>query len=130
MNTRLKIERLVSSSDARGVVVEPIGPRELPFQKNAHLVLTATGSVRGNHFHRQGTEITVVLGPALVRYREGGEIRDLVLSAGEAVRLTIPPGVPHAIQNTGSEPMVLVGFNTVAHEPSQPDVVREVLIET
>ncbi len=114
--------------DARGVVLEPLGPDAIPAQRNVHLVLTEPGCIRGNHYHPLGTEVAVVLGPALVRLREEGEVRDLHIAEGQACRLTIPPGVAHAFQNTGTRPTVLVAFNTVALDRSNPDVVRDVLI--
>ena len=111
-------------------MLEPIGPDALPHQRNVHLVLTEPGCVRGNHYHERGSEVTAVLGPALVRYRDGDEVRDVHVPEGRAYRLTIPPGVAHAIQNTGTGLMVLLGFNSVVHDPACPDVVRDVLIET
>jgi dTDP-4-dehydrorhamnose 3,5-epimerase-like enzyme len=129
MGQRITIESLSYPTDARGLVLEPLGPDALPLQHNVHLTLTEPGCVRGNHYHERGTEITVVLGPALLRYRDGGELRDFVVPEGRAYRVTIPPGVAHAFQNTGAVPMVLIGFNTVAHDPKRPDVVRDVLIE-
>jgi dTDP-4-dehydrorhamnose 3,5-epimerase-like enzyme len=128
MTLRASVEPLGGNRDPRGVVIEPLGPRELPIQRNVHLVLTGPGQVRGNHFHRLGTEIVTVLGPALVRLREQGELRDLVVPSGEAYRFVLPPGVSHAFQNTGSEPMVLIAFDSSAYDPASPDVQRDVLI--
>jgi dTDP-4-dehydrorhamnose 3,5-epimerase-like enzyme len=129
MDQRIIIEPIAFPTDARGLVLEPIGPDALPLQRNVHLVLTGPGCVRGNHAHQRGTEITVVLGPALARYRDGDAVRDVHVPEGRAYRFTIPPGVPHAFRNTGTGLMVLIGFNTVAHDPGRPDVVRDVLIE-
>ena len=130
MGQRMTIEPLSFPTDARGLVLEPIGPEDLPLQRNVHLTLTEPGGVRGNHYHERGTEVSVVLGPALARYLDGGEVRDLHVPEGRAYRFTIPPGVAHAFQNTGDRPMVLIGFNTAVHDRAAPDVVRAVLIET
>jgi dTDP-4-dehydrorhamnose 3,5-epimerase-like enzyme len=130
MEPRIAIEALSFPTDVRGLVLEPVGPSDLPHQQNVHLAVTGPGHIRGNHYHVTGTEIAVVLGPALFRYREGGEIRDLLVDEGQAYRLTIPPGIPHAFKNPGTSPMVIVAFNTVAHDPANPNVVREVLIES
>jgi UDP-2-acetamido-2,6-beta-L-arabino-hexul-4-ose reductase len=128
MGSRVTIEALEFLTDARGLVLEPIGPGALAPQRNVHLTLTEPGCIRGNHYHERGTEVTVVLGPALARYRDGDATRDVLVPEGLAYRFTIPPGIPHAFQNTGTGPMVLIGFNTVAHDPARPDVVRAVLI--
>lgn len=130
MDPRIAIEPVSFPTDLRGLVIEPIGTDALPHQQNVHVAVTGPGHIRGNHYHLRGTEITVVLGPALVRYRDGGEIRDLNVEPGQAYRLTIPPGVPHAFKNPGEAPMLIVAFNTVVHDPANPDVVREVLIES
>lgn len=114
--------------DARGLVVEPIGQDALPHQANAHLVVTEPGGIRGNHFHPRGAEILVLLGPGLVRVRLEEGVKDIEVPEGQAYRFFLPPGVAHAIKNTGDRPMVLIGFNTQAHDQNQPDVVRDVLI--
>ncbi len=114
--------------DARGWVLEPVDLETLRAQANAHLVLTEPGAVRGNHYHERGTEVTVLMGPALVRVRLDGEVKDIPVPGGQAYRFLFPPGVPHAMQNTGDLPMIVIAFNTVAHDPARPDVVREVLI--
>jgi UDP-2-acetamido-2,6-beta-L-arabino-hexul-4-ose reductase len=122
------IEPLATAADARGFVLEPIGPDDLPHQQNVHMVFTEPGHVRGNHHHQRGREVTVVLGPALFRYRDGATVRDVDIPPGSAYRITIPPGVAHAFQNPGPGRMVLIGFNTEPHDPARPDVVRDVLI--
>jgi dTDP-4-dehydrorhamnose 3,5-epimerase-like enzyme len=127
-NARVFVEPMTYPTDERGLVLEPIGADAFPSQKNAHLVLTVPGGVRGNHYHRVGTEIAVVLGPALVRYRDADGPRDHILVFGQALRFTFPPGVPHAMLNIGEALMIIISFNTEVHDPSCPDVVREVLI--
>ena len=129
VTARAIVEPITFPTDARGLVLEPLRPDEFAAQRNAHLVVTGRGQVRGNHFHRQGTEVAVVLGPALVRLRDADGLRDHTVEAGRALRFTFPPGVAHAMLNTGDSPMLILSFNTEAHDPSLPDVVRAVLIE-
>jgi dTDP-4-dehydrorhamnose 3,5-epimerase-like enzyme len=126
---RVKIEPVTVNRDRRGSVFEPLTADNLAAQRNVHVVLTEPGAVRGNHYHRRGTEVMSVYGPALVRVRDQSEHLELEVADGEAVRLTIPPGVAHAVKNTGSAPIVLVAFNTQEHDSVAPDVVRKVLIE-
>lgn len=126
----MTVESLPVHRDSRGGVFEPLAPAELAGQRNVHVVVTEPGAVRGNHYHRRGTEVLTVMGPALVRTRQGAEVTDTEVPAGEVVRFTIPPGVAHAIRNTGTSPTVLVSFNTELHDPRDPDVVREVLIDS
>lgn len=126
---RATAEPMTFPTDARGLVIEPLHAREFPSQKNAHLVLTVPGGIRGNHYHFHGTEIAVVLGPALVRIRDCDGLHDYNLTEGQAYRFVLPAGVPHAMLNTGTSPMVIISFNTEIHDPARPDVVRDVLIE-
>lgn len=126
---RVRVEPITLHQDARGLVFEPMGPDEFPAQRNCHLVVTLPGGIRGNHFHHRGTEVMVVLGPALVRYREGQQTIDHNIVPGQAVRFTFPPGIPHALLNNGEIPQISVAFNTQEHHQATPDVSREVMIE-
>lgn len=114
--------------DHRGSVVEPLTPAELSEQRNVHVALTAPGAVRGNHYHERGTEVSIVYGPALIRYRDGDALRDVSVPAGEAYRVVIPPGVAHAIRHAGDEPGVIVSFNTEEHDPERPDTVPDEIL--
>ena len=122
------IETVGTHRDARGALFEPVDDTHLVGKRNAHVVLTEPGCVRGNHYHRVGTEIAVVTGPAQIRLREGGVLRDVVVPAGETWRFTIPPGVTHAYRNTGTGTMFLIGFNSERHNPAAPDTVREEIL--
>jgi UDP-2-acetamido-2,6-beta-L-arabino-hexul-4-ose reductase len=125
---RYTIERLQPREDARGVVLEPLGPETLPTQQNVHVALTVPGGVRGNHYHEHGTEVMTVFGPALVRLRDGDHLEDVRAATGEALRITIPPGVGHAVRNTSDHHMVIVSFNTAPHDHDNPDVVRDMIL--
>ena len=122
------IEPLTPSRDARGFVVEPLSLSGLAAQHNVHVVWTVAGAVRGNHHHVRGTEVTLCLGPALVRYRDANGLQDVQVTKGTVYRFTFPPNVAHAFGAVGPEPMFLVGFNTEAHDPQHPDAVPDPLL--
>ena len=107
-----------------------MGPEQLADQRNVHVVITHPGHVRGNHVHRVNTEQLTVHGPALVRYRVDGTDHDLEVDDREVVRVRFPPGVPHAILNTGAGPNVIAAFKDHPYDPDAPDTERVVLIET
>jgi dTDP-4-dehydrorhamnose 3,5-epimerase-like enzyme len=123
------IEPTKSHKDPRGTVFEPLSGTELAGQKNVHVVLTQPGEVRGNHAHLTAVETTSVVGPCLVRLKEGADIRDVVVPGGEIWRFTIPPGVVHAFRNIGDAVMVLVSFSTNLHDPGGSDTRREVILD-
>jgi UDP-2-acetamido-2,6-beta-L-arabino-hexul-4-ose reductase len=128
MTTRVEISKLIAHQDARGLLFEPLEPELLIGWKNVHAVLTEPGAVRGNHKHRRGTEMSAVVGPALVRYCEEGQTCDAVVPAGEVWQFFFPAGVAHAFKNTGERPFLLVSFNTELHDPSGADVERVELL--
>ncbi|MGC2461569.1 MAG: cupin domain-containing protein [Steroidobacteraceae bacterium] len=124
----VEIRKLKVHADGRGAVFEPLEPALLAGWRNVHTVVSEPGAIRGNHRHLFGTEVTAVLGPALVRYRTGERIEELHVPAGEVWRFVFPPGTAHAFKNTGAQPIVLVSFNTEEHDPARPDAEREELI--
>lgn len=129
MVTSVKMDDLPVHADERGMVFEPVGSGVLSAQRNVHVVTSRPGAIRGNHYHLQGTETIAVSGPALVRIKQDGDSQDIPVADGKIIRFTFPPGVPHAIKNTGDGLNILVAFNTVEHDPEQPDTVQDVIIE-
>ena len=112
----------------RGFVFEPIANELLSAQKNSHVVIIAPDAIRGNHYHLYGTETIAVVGPALLRFKEGNDIYDFEVASKQVYQFVIPPKVAHAIKNTGKKDNLLIAFNTVAHHSKKPDVVSEILM--
>jgi len=125
---RVLVEQLEVVEDERGLVFEPLNAEAFKLQRNAHIVISLPGVIRGNHYHRCGTEVVAVKGPSRVCFREGDEIREIDIPNQQVFRFTIPPEVSHAIQNTGTKPEILVAFNTIEHDPENSDTVENVLI--
>ena len=129
MNSQVIIENVARFADTRGWVIEPIGEHQLSTQRNTHVALTEPGAIRGNHFHQHSTEVFVITGPGLVRWRENDLVREVQVPDEQTMRFTIPPGISHAMKNTGPQPMLLVAFSTATHDRANPDTQRDVLIE-
>jgi len=125
----IKIDVLRVAKDGRGYVFEPMEADGLRRFRNVHVVYTIPGVVRGNHYHRVGTEISSVSGPTLVRFKQDGIVHDIHVPDGEVWRFEFPPGVAHAFKNEGAQPSLLAAFNTEEHDPTNPDAIRDVLIE-
>lgn len=124
----LPYEKLRVVSDRRGVVFEPIGALDILKQKNSHVVLSGAGVIRGNHYHVKGEEIMAVLGPALVRTRDHDAIEDVTVPEGEAYQFVFKPGVSHAIKNLSIQDNVLAAFNSMEHDPANPDTVSDIIM--
>ena len=126
---KVQYSKLPLSSDARGTVFEPLAVEEMLKQQNVHVVTSKPGVIRGNHYHVEGEETIIVIGPVLVRFRERDKDQEVEVTEGEVYRFIFPPGVPHAIKNTSDNANVLVAFNTKSHNRQHPDTVKEVLID-
>ena len=122
---KVNIDQLKTLPDLRGIVFEPIDKDKINSQENIHVVISEPGAVRGNHYHLRGTETLAVVGPALIRFKENDELHDFEVPSGQVYKFIIPPKVVHAIKNIGDKPCILVAFNTVEHNPQNPDPVRE-----
>lgn len=126
----LAINSLQVHSDGRGFVFEPLDAEMIASQRNVHVVISRPGVVRGNHCHLHGTEIIAVIGPALVRIRQDGELRDIEVPDQKVYRFILPPNVSHAIKNTGDRPNVLIAFNSCEHDPQGRDTIQDMLIKS
>jgi len=126
---RVLVEQLEVVEDERGLVFETLDAEAFKQQRNAHVVISLPGVVRGNHYHKCGTEVVTVTGPSRVYLREGEAIRNIDVPDKKIFRFTIPPNVSHAIQNTGTESGFLMAFNTIEYDPENSDTVEDVLIK-
>jgi len=125
---KVKIDQLNSHSDMRGIVFEPIEKESIYAQKNSHVVISEPNVIRGNHYHLYGTETIAVVGPALLRFKEGDDIYDFEIPPKQVYKFVVPPKVAHAIKNLGEKDNILIAFNTVAHNSKKPDVISEILM--
>jgi len=125
---KVKIDKLNSHSDIRGIVFEPIEKEAIYAQKNSHVVISEPDVIRGNHYHLYGTETIAVVGPALLRFKEGDDIYDFEVQPKQVYKFVIPPKVAHAIKNIGEKDNILIAFNTVSHKSKKPDVISEILM--
>ena len=125
---KLIYQKLRVVRDARGVVFEPVESEAIKRHKNAHIVVSGPGVIRGNHYHPKGEETMAVMGPAQVRTVYNSETADVEVPAGEVYQFVFQPGMSHAIKNLGGQPNVLMAFNTVEHDPQDPDTIRDIIL--
>jgi hypothetical protein len=120
--------------DARGVVFDLPGEQLawLGRVTGMHFGTVTPGAVRGNHLHRQARELL------LVQYRGAWELawgtgesqpaRRRRFSGDGCVGVRIPPGIAHAIRNTGGLDLGFVALTDAAGPGEAPDVVRRPLL--
>lgn len=114
-----------SFGDRPGAILEIVGDEPLAdgVVRNLHTVAAEPGEVRGNHLHRDRTEVvTVVTGRFHARFEEvrSGEIVDFE-NAGAGASFEVRPGVAHALRNIGESVGVLLCYSDKPFD--QDDVV-------
>ncbi len=83
-----------------GILTKPLETRATYPAASVQLVQVAAGGVIGRHTHAVETETAYVLaGEGVLQW--GDEERALTPGTG----VTIPPGIPHSLRNTGEAPM-------------------------
>jgi UDP-2-acetamido-2,6-beta-L-arabino-hexul-4-ose reductase len=95
-----------------------------------HTVSLEPGSIRGNHVHPRVTEWLLFCGgPFLVVWQdEGAEVVRQKQITDQQTFLVIPPGVKHAVKNTGNTLLYLVAFRSRADGPEEPETMATLLI--
>ena len=126
---KVSVEQVEVHSDHRGAVLRPVSPEDLAWLKDVHAGITLPGCVRGNHYHPKATEVLVLFGPCLVRLREEGGLRDVIVREGEVCRFNIPPGVSHAFKNIGAQSISMVAFSSCADSDGQTETIKDILID-
>ena len=109
----VKIERIKMHQDARGKVFEPLTLKILASNKirNVHVATIHPAGVRGNHRHREAIERIIFSGEIrLVVQDSRGRQEQYEFRDGECVRVTISPGIAHALVNIGKKDTFIVCF--------------------
>ncbi len=128
---KVKRHVLEQSSDERGWVANPIveGPGGAPLG-HVHIASLAPGAVRGNHVHPDAAEYVLVWGgeaEVTWEHADGGLASEKV-TGEELVVFEIPPGIAHAVTNTGSAEVYLIAYYFGSRETEWPDTERKTLV--
>ena len=90
----------------------------------------APGAVRGNHVHPDAAEYVLVWGgeaEVTWEHPEGGLASEKV-TGEELIAFEIPPGVAHAVTNTGDREVYLIAYYFGSREQEWPDTDRKELV--
>jgi oxalate decarboxylase/phosphoglucose isomerase-like protein (cupin superfamily) len=130
---KIRILELGNTGDARG------SSFTMPFEAldfighlaDMHLASTASGAVRGNHYHLRRREAIVLLpGTAWSLHWDEGEgtsAQNRQFDGGSAVLVLVSPGGSHAVRNDGTAtPLWLVACSSEPYDPAET-VVRKLV---
>ena len=68
-------------------------------------------------------------GLLLLKDRETGETREVVMGVNNLKTIKIEPGTIHAIKNVGAEDMVLIVYANESFDSEDPDTYYEQILE-
>ncbi|MCP4691936.1 MAG: glycosyltransferase [Desulfobacterales bacterium] len=91
-----------------------------PRQGEVYVAAARPGESRGGHYHlNMGEWFSVIQGRAALTLgdRASGETRTIALEASTPQTIYAPPGVAHAVSNTGEELMICVAWAEKEHDP-------------
>ena len=132
---KIEILDLDKKSDERGWLIEVLGG-ELPEGcrefGQLHVSVAYPGKIRGNHYHTRKVEwfcIQAGKGLLVLKDRETGETREVLMGVNNLKTIKIQPGTIHAIKNIGEDDMVLIVYANESFDPEDPDTYYEQILE-
>ena len=132
---KIEILDLEKKDDDRGWLIEVLGgdlPKGCKEFGQLHVSVAYPGKVRGNHYHTRKVEwfcVPAGKGLLLLKDRETGEAREVLMGINNLKTIKIEPGAIHAIKNIGEEDMVLIVYSNEPFDPVDPDTFYEKILE-
>jgi UDP-2-acetamido-2,6-beta-L-arabino-hexul-4-ose reductase len=123
----VEIKRLEVKKDERGWLVEILRNEALKRgdRFGQFLITTAyPGYIKGNHYHTRKFEWYCVIrgeGRLVLQDNTTGEKEDVFLTGEELSLVMIPPGITHAIENTGKDILSVLIYIDDPFNESDPD---------
>lgn len=118
--------------DSRGALKKVLQQSRLDANiREAYLLFTRQGAIRGNHYHRSTLEyFFVVQGIAAIALQGPGEDapRVMELAAEDNLLLKVPPGVAHALKNKGEGLLIILALSTQEYSKEDPDTFPQILL--
>jgi oxalate decarboxylase/phosphoglucose isomerase-like protein (cupin superfamily) len=128
----IQISELAPDGDGRGLSLA-LPPRALEFVRevaDVHISSSASGAVRGNHYHRRKRRAILVMpGVAWSLHWDEGEgtaIHRRHFDGSRAILVLIPPGSSHAVRNDGNADLWMVACSSAPYDAGEV-VARKVI---
>ena len=95
---------------------------------DSYIVSSIPGVVRGNHFHKRTTEwFCLIKGKGCLGLKKGEQVDFINLDDKNFKLIEIPPGIAHAIKNTGDEVMIFFAYADERFNPDDDDIHSEII---
>ncbi|MCX5884650.1 MAG: cupin domain-containing protein [Proteobacteria bacterium] len=123
----VEVKRLDIKRDERGWLVEVLRSEALKRgdRFGQFLITTAyPGYIKGNHYHTRKFEWYCVIrgeGKLVLEDNASGEREEMALSEEGITLVMIPPGITHAIENTGKDILSVLIYIDEPFNESDPD---------
>lgn len=118
--------------DSRGSLKKVLQQSRLDSDiREAYLLFTNPGAIRGNHYHRTTLEyFFVVQGTGAIALQGPGEEapRVMEVSAEDNLLLKVPPGTAHAFKNKGEGQLIILALSTQEYSKEDPDTFPLILL--
>ena len=119
---KIRISELPNHGDSRGFSCA-VPQEAIDFVgsiADIYVAATATGAIRGNHFHRHKREALILLpGTAWSLHWDDGDatfVQQRSFEGSSAVLVLIPPGVSNAVRNDGDQPLWLIACSSEPYD--------------
>lgn len=122
----VRITKLQQRFDERGWLAEVLRAEDGAPQVFGQIFVTAAkpGVTKGRHYHTRKIEWFCVIqgrGCLVLEDLKSGVREEVEMGESKMVTVKIPPGVGHAITNTGSGMMLLLVYVNEVLDPTDPD---------
>lgn len=124
---KYKITDLQTHADQRGWLVEVLQASEVDEGQTIQQIYAATikpGHFRGGHYHEKRIEWFFVIGnnaEIILEDLKTKERKAITVSSDKPQRITIYPGVAHAVKNKGKETVYLLSAQNNIFDPADTD---------
>ena len=126
----VKIYNQFIHEDYRGFLLrlvrkEHVGDRNFG---DSYVISSIPGVVRGNHFHKRTTEwFCLIKGKGCLGLKKGEQVDFIDLDDKNFKLIEIPPGIAHAIKNTGDDVMIFFAYADERFNPEDDDIHSEII---
>jgi dTDP-4-dehydrorhamnose 3,5-epimerase-like enzyme len=123
----VQIVTVADTGDDRGCSfsLPDVWNRFLRSLADMHVTTIRPGHTRGNHYHAQHREILVVIHQDAWTfywdYGAGGDVEHRTFHGKGAALIEILPSASHAVVNTGSLDITVLGMSDMRYNPASPD---------